>query len=51
MKTMDVFILKSYSLRKTLIEMKKKQTFAPKVRYNIHRFFILIIKGASNDTT
>ena len=31
--------------------MKKKQTFAQKVRYNTRRFFILIIKGANNDTT
>jgi len=29
----------------------KKQTFAQEVRYNMCRFFILIIKGASNDTT
>lgn len=30
MKTMDVFILKSYSLRKTLIEMKKKANVCAK---------------------
>ena len=41
---MPVFLL-------DFIFTKEKQTFAQEMRYNACRFFILIIKGASNDTT